>query len=80
MVKAVKPTDVKLSPGDWFLGVACSKCMTPIVLMPTKTEPSDTGEVQGYGKMRLSCPNPSCGHKASYSKEQLQKFQVPLLH
>ncbi len=80
MAKSVDPAKVKLDPGDWFLGVACVKCRTPIVMMPTRTKPKDDFKVQGFGDAALTCPNSECRHKTSYQMEQLQRFQVGPFH
>jgi hypothetical protein len=59
---------------DWYFGVTCAKCNSPIMLFEDKSH----GVVQfaGGGKLRVTCPKPECREQHDYGTDDVKNFQV----
>ena len=59
---------------QWYLGVRCKKCRTPILFALDRSE--GTGEsTTTAGRLFLTCPLEKCKHQADYSGAPVARFQ-----
>jgi hypothetical protein len=60
---------------NWYLGVLCRKCQSPILFALDKSEGKQ--EFASIPKLVLTCSQDTCGHQADYSKARVSRFQKP---
>lgn len=60
-----------LIPGVWYLMFLCQNCNTKQILFPDLTQ----GKSKLLATYTVACQ--SCGHKATYEGEQIERYQHP---
>jgi RNase P subunit RPR2 len=58
---------------QWYLGVRCQKCQSPILFAVDQSEGNKENAV--IAKLVLTCSQANCGHRADYSKARVSRFQ-----
>jgi hypothetical protein len=61
-------------PSEWFFGVVCTQCHSPILLF--HGAPESKLRFQGIGKLRVVCSNSKCQFQKEYRTEQILRFQA----
>jgi hypothetical protein len=59
---------------QWYLGVRCKKCRTPILFALDRSEGEGKGQPLLAGKLVLTCPLEKCRHQADYTGARLSRF------
>ena len=70
----------EIKPGDWWWGVYCKRCETPIGLFEDKSQGEAPMTFAGPGKLSVKCPNPKCMKRADYGTNAVQRFQAVYKH
>jgi hypothetical protein len=63
----------KTKDTQWYLGVRCLKCKTPILFAVDRGE--GTGQPAPMGKLVLTCSSPTCRVRADYTRTTVSRFQ-----
>jgi len=65
--------------GEWYFGVSCKSCHKPILLFhdPSKGK---VGLIGPEATLKVTCPDPKCGHEDLYPVNEVQRFVAELVH
>jgi len=58
---------------NWYLGVRCRKCRTPILFALDRSEGGQ--QFTPLAKLVLTCSQAMCGYQADYSMARVSRFQ-----
>jgi hypothetical protein len=58
---------------NWYLGVRCRKCKSPILFALDRSE--GAVEPEPAGKLFLTCARTDCRHQCDYSAAPVSRFQ-----
>jgi len=63
----------KTKDTQWYLGVKCAKCKTPILFAVDRGDGS--GQVAPMGRLVLTCSSATCRAKGDYTTTEVSRFQ-----
>jgi len=63
------------SAAQWYLGVRCQKCRTPILFAVDRSDGHEGSTAQRPATLVLTCTVDTCKHKADYTNSAVLRLQ-----